>query len=149
MSSVRPASSADLPVLRAIEAAGMSHPWSERAWSQEWRHRSSTILVHEAAGHVDGFVVFRHGAGSGEILRIVVELSRRRRGTASRLIDAARQALVEAGCQQLFLEVRTDNRAAIALYQAQGLTVRGRRPNYYPDGCDALILGTDLEAPTD
>lgn len=146
MSPVRPAASTDLPVLRAIEASGMPHPWSEQAWNQEWLHPQSAILVQESSGQVNGFVVLRHGAGSGEILRIVVEPAHRRRGAASRLMEAALRTLTESGCRQVFLEVRKDNLAAIALYEAQGLTMRGRRPKYYPDGCDALIFGIDIEA---
>jgi hypothetical protein len=38
------------------------------------------------------------------------------------------------------LEVATDNAVAQALYRQRGFVVEGRRPRYYRDGTDALIM---------
>ena len=41
----------------------------------------------------------------------------------------------------VFLEVRTDNEAAQALYEAEGFTVVGLRKRYYrPSGADAYTM---------
>jgi len=41
----------------------------------------------------------------------------------------------------VFLEVRTDNEPALALYRSVGFEVIGRRPNYYrPSGADAFTM---------
>ncbi|WP_370632683.1 GNAT family N-acetyltransferase, partial [Eikenella sp. Marseille-P7795] len=46
--------------------------------------------------------------------------------------------------RRIFLEVRSSNRAAFALYQQHGFIPSGRRPGYYPrpDGSreDALLM---------
>lgn len=144
MGQVRPARPIDLAIVRDIEGSSLQDPWSERAWEDECSYLDSMILVHEDADGVDGFLVARHGGGDGEILRIAVRVGRRRRGVASRLLQAATQFLTERGCRRVFLEVRADNPAAVALYEAHGLVIRGRRPAYYPDGCDALIYGAEL-----
>jgi ribosomal-protein-alanine N-acetyltransferase len=44
----------------------------------------------------------------------------------------------------MFLEVAAQNTAARALYAALGFTETGRRPAYYEDGGDALILALAL-----
>ena len=41
----------------------------------------------------------------------------------------------------VFLEVRTDNLAAIGLYESYGFTITGTRKNYYhPSGADAYTM---------
>ena len=44
------------------------------------------------------------------------------------------------GCASISLEVRPPNEPAVALYRAYGYREVGRRPDYYPDGEDALIM---------
>ncbi len=60
------------------------------------------------------------------------------------LVRAARRAEVK----RLFLEVASDNDAAVALYKGLGFAAAGRRKGYYqrPGGksADALILALDL-----
>ena len=44
----------------------------------------------------------------------------------------------------VFLEVRTDNKPAIGLYESEGFTVLGTRKNYYqPSGADAFTMKRD------
>jgi len=44
------------------------------------------------------------------------------------------------GGETVTLEVRERNTPAIALYRGLGFSVAGRRPRYYGDGEDALIM---------
>jgi ribosomal-protein-alanine N-acetyltransferase len=47
----------------------------------------------------------------------------------------------------VFLEVRTDNEAARALYEAEGFTVVGLRKRYYrPSGADAYTMRRERRA---
>ena len=50
-------------------------------------------------------------------------------------------AVADAAAALVFLEVRTDNAAARALYEADGFTVVGLRKRYYrPSGADAYTM---------
>ncbi len=49
-----------------------------------------------------------------------------------------------AGAAVMLLEVAADNSAAAALYARAGFGQAGRRPRYYPDGTDALLLRVEL-----
>jgi ribosomal-protein-alanine N-acetyltransferase len=62
------------------------------------------------------------------------------------LLAAALQAAAEAGAARLLLEVAEANPAARSLYAAAGFAPVGRRPRYYPDGGDALLLARPLPA---
>jgi ribosomal-protein-alanine N-acetyltransferase len=86
-------------------------------------------------------------ADSAEILTVGVVPAARRGGIARLMLadllaDAARR-----GAREVFLEVRTDNEAAIALYASEGFVPLGRRRGYYDGGrVDALTMRRDLPA---
>jgi [ribosomal protein S18]-alanine N-acetyltransferase len=57
------------------------------------------------------------------------------------------KALAEArgrGARATLLEVSISNAAGRALYDQTGFVEVGRRPRYYADGSDAMILRVDL-----
>jgi ribosomal-protein-alanine N-acetyltransferase len=56
----------------------------------------------------------------------------------------ARLEAERAGARGLVLEVRPSNRRAIRLYRYLGYDVVGRRPRYYADGEDALVMTLEL-----
>tara|TARA_Y100001968_G_scaffold298171_1_gene307874 strand:- start:24 stop:479 length:456 start_codon:yes stop_codon:yes gene_type:complete len=45
---------------------------------------------------------------------------------------------------QIHLEVKETNEQAKAFYQSMGFKIKGKRPNFYKDGSDALILNKHL-----
>jgi len=109
------------------------------------------LLVAEGgAGELAGYalVVFRRNSRAARLYSIAVDPGERRRGLGRRLLQAAEAAAVEAGATELRLEVRTDNRAAIAAYEAAGYAPIGRYAGYYEDGADALRLAKRLAAAT-
>ncbi len=76
--------------------------------------------------------------GEAQILNLSVVPDARREGLGRQLlrrfIDDARRL----GAEQIFLEVRVSNVAAIGLYDAEGFAAVGRRDGYYPGiGADA------------
>jgi ribosomal protein S18 acetylase RimI-like enzyme len=57
-----------------------------------------------------------------------------------RLLEAIESEARRAGLAELRLEVRTDNVAALQLYQRNGYQRFAERSGYYEDGCNALRL---------
>lgn len=76
----------------------------------------------------------------GHVLDLAVTPSARGRGIGGVLLAALLDGLRERGATAHTLEVRPTNLAALALYRSAGFVVEGRRPRYYPDGEDALLL---------
>lgn len=75
-----------------------------------------------------------------EIHTIGVDPGHRRRGLG-RLLMQQLLAVVDSTGGEVFLEVRTDNEAAIALYEGLGFERIGERKNYYqPSGADAYTM---------
>jgi ribosomal-protein-alanine N-acetyltransferase len=67
----------------------------------------------------------------------------RRRGIAELLLLDLFDQARHRGARRLTLEVRPSNTAAQRLYRKYGFSVEGRRPRYYSDGEEALIMWTD------
>lgn len=87
-----------------------------------------------------GFAVATSVADEGELLRIVVAPADRRKGLASQLLARCEALWRDHEVVRAFLEVRTDNAPARALYARHGWRGVGRRTAYYADGTDALVL---------
>ena len=56
------------------------------------------------------------------------------------MVDAARRTVAD----RLLLEVREDNREALAFYAGQGFVEIDRRPRYYADGTTAVVMRRPL-----
>ena len=63
-----------------------------------------------------------------------------RQGLGQTLLYFLLKIAVDYSLERATLEVRISNLAAISLYQKFGFKIAGRRPKYYQDGEDALIL---------
>lgn len=146
--TLRPARAADLARLTALQAASFELPWSAQALAATLAGEGVLALVAEAEGGIGGFIVARVAAGEAEVLTLAVDPAQRRRGLGERLVATVIDMARETGAEAVFLEVATDNPAAILLYQKLGFTTAGRRPAYYArrEGppSDALILRRDL-----
>lgn len=98
-------------------------------------------LVVERAGQVVGYLIARDVAGSGEILNLAVAAGHRRAGVARALLYEGLELLRTRGTEEAFLEVRSSNEAALALYGAAGFRPVGMRADYYRNPReDALVL---------
>jgi ribosomal-protein-alanine N-acetyltransferase len=71
---------------------------------------------------------------------MAVDPAHRGQGLGRTLLEVCQRELAAAGMEQLFLEVRAANAAAIQLYRSCGWRRCGLRGGYYPDGEDALLF---------
>ncbi len=126
--------------LAAIHAAAFPHdPWSEASFL-------TLIQQPGVAGFIDergGMVLVRCVADEAEILTIGAAV--KRQGIGKALMEAAIAHAAMRGVAKLHLEVAASNLAALGLYNALGFEQAGKRPKYYPDGEDALILSLGLQ----
>jgi len=114
--------------------------WSELAGVPDLR----SYVVAVDGPDLVGYAGLAVAGGDGDVQTLAVRGDRQGAGLGGRLLRAL---LVEAGrrsCTQVFLEVRADNVAAIALYARHGFERIGARPRYYHDGTDALLLRAPL-----
>ena len=87
--------------------------------------------------------------GDGELLSLAVSPAARCRGVGRALLQAAQKEALRRGCTAMGLEVRAQNRAAIALYRDQGFIPVGRRRGFYRAPIDdALVMLWQPPRPT-
>jgi len=122
----QPVAATDAGALAALHASAFDAPWNAREIANLLEGPGAFALAL-----ADGFILVRALAGESEIITLAVRPEARRRGIARRLIDAAAVQAVEAGAEEMFLEVAEDNPAALGLYHAAGFQSVGRRRGYY------------------
>jgi ribosomal-protein-alanine N-acetyltransferase len=121
-------------------------PWSEGAFVEELRSGHHYLAAREG-GTLVGYGGLAFVAGpphaEAEIHTIGVDRTHRRCGIGRELLRGLLE-VADAAAATVFLEVRTDNEAAIALYTAEGFSTVGLRRRYYrPSGADAYTMRRD------
>ena len=87
-----------------------------------------------------GFLAARRVVDEVHVLSVAVDPAQRRRGVARALLDAVLCDETASGARSALLEVRASNLAACAFYARTGFVAVGRRPRYYANGEDALLM---------
>ncbi len=98
----------------------------------------------------DGFVLARVAGAEAEILTLAVAPGARGKGLGRTLLQSAADHALHLGAIRMFLEVGTDNPAALALYAGLGFERVGQRKAYYNRGAgtgDAWVLSAPLPLP--
>lgn len=135
----------DVALVTALEDELFPDPWSRGMFAEELTQPSRAWFIAEDAGALVGYAGTALLADDdAHIMNLAVAPARRNQGLGRQLLDALLVAAAALGAQRVTLEVRKDNIAAIALYEAVGLESVGVRPGYYGPGEDAVIMWGDL-----
>jgi ribosomal-protein-alanine acetyltransferase len=97
----------------------------------------------EIAAYMSFIISARHN--TGRIYSIAVAPDHRGAGIADILMDKTIRHSLENNLRAIFLEVRTDNKAAIQLYQKKGFITHTVKKNYYNDGAPAYSMVLRLQ----
>jgi len=93
---------------------------------------------------VIGYIGLAVNGEVADIQTIAVIEAAQQKGLGSRLLELAIKEAKNRGAQEMFLEVATQNEAAINLYRKFGFTQVSIRPNYYGTGKNAFVMKLDL-----
>lgn len=140
---LRAATTRDLDALLALENRCFdSDRLSRRSFRYMLTKANAVTLVDEAP---DGeglrgyaMLLFNTGTSLARLYSIAVDPAARGQGLGRQLVEAAEEAALERECAYMRLEVRRDNAASIALFQALGYRQFGRYADYYEDHMEAL-----------
>jgi ribosomal-protein-alanine N-acetyltransferase len=140
-----------LEVVQIEEQSGLSR-WGWAAYYAELQgaNRELMLVARPSESAVEavpilGYIVARETAGELHINNFAVRSGHRRRGIGAALLE---RVLAEARVRKAnaaFLEVRSGNHAAQALYEKSGFRAIARRANYYSDPReDAVVMSLVL-----
>ncbi len=150
----------DVNTVQEIEREIFATPWPRNAYYRELASRNSAhYIVLRLDGLTETPPQFRapdmdpNIVGYGGMWRmydeahvttIGVRRDLQRRGFGRVLFAGLVQAAYDMGAKWVTLEVRTSNENAMAMYEAFGFKVIGRRKGYYTDnGEDAIVMWSD------
>ncbi len=112
-------------------------PWSARAFVEALSAGFCYVGARDD-GELVGYAGIAVTGPEAEVHTLAVDPAHQGRGIGRTLL---RELLAQAPGATVFLEVRTDNEPAIALYRSEGFTVVGTRRAYYrPSGADAFTM---------
>ena len=134
------ASAADIPTLVELEEVLFpgDSPWTAAMFAGELAAGYHYVVHRDATGTVDGYAGLALLGDEAEVHTIGVRPAAQGGGIGRALL---RDLLAHAGPRRVVLEVRTDNAAAIALYESEGFVILGVRRRYYrPSGADAYTM---------
>ena len=131
---------ADIPALVELEEILFpgDSPWNWAMFASELEFGHHYVVHRDNDGAIDGYAGLAIIGDEAEVHTIGVRPAAQGHGLGRKLL---RQLMSVAGDRRLLLEVRTDNVAAIALYESEGFTKLGVRRRYYqPSGADAYTM---------
>ena len=131
----------DTRAVAELEKSIFSDPWSEGDVCELVCNDGGMCYCAKGEdGELLAYVIGRIIPPEGEIYRIATKESARRRGIAYRLLDHTVRERKPEGLESLFLEVRSENRAARGLYLSYGFREIGLRRNYYKNPTDDAVV---------
>ena len=146
--AIRFAGQSDLDALDRLERAAFTGDRVSRRSLRSFIARGDRLLVAVDAEGLAGYALatWRKGGRAARLYSIAVDPLKAGRGVGRALLAGVETLAVEQGCEVLRLEVKEENRRAIALYERLGYRRFGRYEDYYEDGAAALRLQKRLIA---
>ncbi len=137
---------ADLAEVAALEETVFRDPWTPGMIESELAGGEDRVRpgIRDEGGRLVAWGFGRIGVDALEILVVGVVPAARGRGLGRAIVREMLRRARAAGLARADLEVRVSNRPAILLYASEGFVPVGRRPRYYRDGEDALLMSLVL-----
>ncbi len=120
----------DLAQTSDIERRSYDFPWSHGVF-RDCLLAGYNCIVIERPDVVVGYAILSVAAGEAHILNLCVDPSYRHLRYGEHLLDEILQRARRAEVNEIFLEVRPSNAAALALYKKKGFHNITQRPAYY------------------
>jgi ribosomal-protein-alanine N-acetyltransferase len=133
----------DLDAVMDIEQRVYTHPWS-RASFTDVLDSGYAVQLLKAGDTLLGYFVVMQGVEEAHLLNIALDPEYQRQGWAPLMLQAVEIWARARSAVWLWLEVRSGNTRAQAVYRARGFEPVGRRTGYYAAGrCqreDAVVM---------
>ncbi|MDQ7017567.1 MAG: ribosomal protein S18-alanine N-acetyltransferase [Robiginitomaculum sp.] len=140
---IREANAEDAATLAVLHGASFQPAWDEASMAG-LLGKNATAALATQDGKAVGFALSRIAVDEAELISIAVSPMARNQGLGRALLSALCAHLKECGVHTLFLEVASDNAAAVHLYESFGFSRLGLRKKYYANGADALTYSLTL-----
>ena len=135
-----------LPQVHEIEKLSFPSPWSLNALQSEIKNPISHLWVFKREEVLSGYICFWMFEKEAQVLSLAVHPRDRGRGFGYYLLKKMIEKAVSKGVNYIWLEVRPSNLSAKRLYEKLGFLEVYRRPRYYSNTEDAIVMGLSPHA---
>lgn len=142
----RPMNMTDLDAVMEIEPLIYSHPWTRGNFSDSLNSGYSAWVL-EKNDEMIGYALLMMVMDEAHLLNLSIAKAYQKQGLGRYLLEHMLQIARNHHALNMFLEVRTSNTSAIALYENMGFNEMAIRRNYYPAKVgreDAVLMGLAL-----
>jgi ribosomal-protein-alanine N-acetyltransferase len=129
-----------LPQIHEIEKVSFPSPWSLNALRSEIENPTSHLWVYKKEDVVSGYICFWMFEKETQLLSLAVHPRNRGKGLGHYLLKEMIKTAASRGVQYIWLEVRPSNFVGKRLYQKLGFEEVYRRPRYYSNTEDAIVM---------
>ena len=135
----------DIPAVLEIEKVSHARPWNEAGFICELSKQRSgrgifLTAQDEGSGAIAGYITGDFIVDYLHISNMAVGPDFRRGGAGRMLLAAAERETLKKKFSSLTLEVSEKNEAALSLYRRFGFEIKGRRPKFYEEKYDGLLM---------
>lgn len=118
--------------------------WNADVLEKELENPLSTYIVAINEGQVVGYAGLWEPCDEGHVTNIVTKLDKRGNKIATKMLEELINIATEKHLRCVTLEVNVHNDIAISLYQKHNFVEVGKRPKYYNNVDDAIIMTLEL-----
>ena len=143
MLEIRPMKHSDLDNVLAIEVDLFPiDSWTEELFLGELAEVSNSrdVAVAILESEIVGYASFRYVGKQGDVNTVAVSKDQQGKGIGTALMDWLESQATLRNVREIFLEVRSDNDAALKMYASRGYERIDVRRNYYGNTIDANIM---------
>jgi len=143
MLEIRPMTKDDLAAVLVIEADLFPiDAWTKELFLGELAEVSISRDVSVAVldTQIVGYASFRYVGKQGDVNTVAVSKDQQGNGFGTALMDWLESQATLRNVREIFLEVRSDNEAAMKMYASRGYERIDVRRNYYGNTIDANIM---------
>lgn len=112
--------------------------------SLRYHQKNNLIYLAQVEEEIVGYILVLVRRRVAKVYSLGVSVAFRGQHISLELFKLTCMELLSMGFKELVLEVRTDNKAAIALYEKLGFRVQKVLKSFYLDGCDAYLMSKEL-----
>ncbi len=127
-----------------VEEQCFNSGYAKKTFEKELENKIARYFVAIYNGEVVGYAGYWNACGVADIIDVAVHRDFRRINVGSCLVARMIYACRQENVQEMNLEVRVSNTAAIGLYQKMGFSMVGKRKNYYENKEDAYLMQIDF-----
>ena len=140
---IKPMTDADIKAVSKIEESLFAaDPWSPELFAQELYEvgNSREVVCAWDGDAIVGYASLRYVGAEGDVNTVAVARDQQGKGVGRQLMNWLYESAKDHGVKHLFLEVRSDNDIAIAMYTKDGFDRIDKRKNYYGTDIDAIVM---------